>query len=61
METGLVWLVLSWFRLLGNLLVLDCSGDQEFDWEIGSSIDRGFSGILTCWEIYWEINLEDRS
>ena len=32
------------------------SGDRDFDQEIGISIDRGFSGISTCWEIAWDIN-----
>ena len=51
-ETGLVQLVLSWFLLVRNLLVRGLFGwsgvwlaDQEFDREIGSLIDRGFSGI----------------
>ena len=37
----------------------DHSGDREFDWEIGSSIGRRFSGIATCWDIAWETDLED--
>ena len=34
----------------------DPSGDRDFDWDIRSSIDQGFSGISTCWEISWDLD-----
>ena len=34
----------------------DRSDNQEFNQEIGSLIDQGFSGILTYWDIAWEID-----
>ena len=39
----------------------DRSGDRDFNREIRSSIDRGFSGISTSWEISWGIDSEDRA
>ena len=30
--------------------------DWDFDQEIGSLIDWGFSGSSTCWEISWELD-----
>ena len=33
-----------------------CLGDWEFDRDTRISMDWGFSGIWTCWEIIWEIN-----
>ena len=60
---GWPWQIRVWFGwsrlglvLWGIFWLLYCPGDREFDREIGSSIDRGFSGILTCWEIACEIN-----
>ena len=42
------------------LLELYWSGDRlvdwEFDHEIGSLIDWGFSDSSTCWEISWELD-----
>ena len=34
----------------------DRSDNQDFNQEIGSLIDQGFSWILTCWDIAWEID-----
>ena len=31
-------------------------GDQYFDQEIGSSIDRVLSGISTSWKIAWDLD-----
>ena len=35
---------------------MDRSGNQEFDREIGSLINRGFYGILTCWDVSMELD-----
>ena len=42
-DTGLVRLVSSWFVLWILFRSGDCLGDQEFYWEIGRLIYRGFS------------------
>ena len=55
-ERVLVWLLSSWFSLLGTLSVggfLRRSGFQYGDWEIDRS---GFSWISTCWYIAWQID-----
>ena len=50
----------GWSRLVlvlwGLLRSEDSSGHREFDWEIRRSIYWRLSGILTCWEITWDLH-----
>ena len=55
-ETGLVRLVLISFFFWGLFWSRDHLGDRKFDLDIGSSIYQGFSRILTCWYMSWDIN-----
>ena len=54
------WVWFSWhcvgFVFWGLYRSRDSSGDQDIYREIEKLINRGFSGISTCWDIAWELN-----